>query len=113
MEEASSEWQPQGRAQARKRAAISGGMMVEVCAYFGLTASGSSDEGRERFITTAISPRYAAQILRLQEAGATEEELHPVVTEAVTESYFTEWGSRSAGLRADFAHVRSMDFPFG
>ncbi|MBH1937858.1 terminal protein [Streptomyces sp. AV19] len=112
VEETASEWQPQVRAQARERAATFGGMVVEVCAYFGFTASGSSDDGRERFITTAISPHYAAQILRLQEAGATEEELHPVVAEAITESYFTEWGSRAAGLRADFTHVQSIDFHF-
>jgi hypothetical protein len=48
-------------------------MMVHVVAYFGFTASGSSDDGRERHVTTAISPTYAAQILQLQERGATEE----------------------------------------
>ncbi|MEU0308567.1 telomere-protecting terminal protein Tpg [Streptomyces cyaneofuscatus] len=90
----------------------SGGMMVHVVAYFGFTATGSSDDGRERHITTAISPTYVQQILQLQEAGATEEELHPVVAQAVTESYFTEWGTRAQGLRADFTHVQSIDFEF-
>jgi hypothetical protein len=51
-----------------------------------------------RTITTPISPTYVAEILRLQEAGATEEDLHPVVAEAITESYFTEWGTRADGL---------------
>ncbi|MET7296240.1 hypothetical protein ABZS79_29700 [Streptomyces griseoloalbus] len=55
---------------------------------------GSSDDGRERQITTDISPYYAKQILELQEAGETEEDLHPIVAEAITESYFTEWGTR-------------------
>ncbi|ONI49898.1 Phosphoglycolate phosphatase [Streptomyces sp. IB2014 011-1] len=64
--------------------------MVHVVAYFGFTATGSSDDGREWHITTAISPTYAQQILRLQEAGATEEELHPVVAQAATESKFTD-----------------------
>ncbi|CAM5244867.1 hypothetical protein SMICM304S_00973 [Streptomyces microflavus] len=82
--------------------------MVHVVAYFGFTASGSSDDARERHITTAISPTYAQQILQLQASGATEEELHPVVAQAVTESYCTEWGTRADGLRADFAHVQSM-----
>ncbi|MEU3957734.1 hypothetical protein AB0F45_36560 [Streptomyces achromogenes] len=68
-------------------------MMVEVTAYFGITCAGSSDDGRERSITTAISPTYAKQILELQEAGATEEDLHPIVAEAITESYFTESGT--------------------
>ncbi|MFJ3206054.1 hypothetical protein [Streptomyces sp. NPDC086989] len=59
---------------------------MECTAYFGFTASGSSDDGRQRFLSTATPPTYAAQILQLQEAGATEEELHPIVAAAVTES---------------------------
>ncbi|MEV7518961.1 helix-turn-helix domain-containing protein [Streptomyces diastaticus] len=106
------EWQPQVRAQAREQAATSRGMMVEVTAYFGFTCTGSSDDGRERQITTDISPTYVKQILELQEAGATEEELHPIVAEAITESYFTEWGTRADGLRADFTSVSSISFRF-
>lgn len=112
VEETESEWQPQVRAQAREQASTSGGMMVHVVAYFGFTATGSSDDGRIRHVTTAISPTYAQQILQLQASGATEEELHPVVAQAVTESYFTEWGTRADGLRADFTHVQSIDFEF-
>lgn len=102
VEETESEWQTQVRAQAREQASTSGGMMVHVVAYFGFTASGSSDDGRERHITTAISPTYVQQIFQFQASGATEEDLHPVVAQAVTESYFTEWGTRAEGLRADF-----------
>lgn len=87
-------------------------MMVEVTAYFGFTCTGNSDDGRIRTITTPISPTYAKQILALQEAGATEEDLHPIVAEAITESYFTEWGTHANGLRADFTHVQSIDFQF-
>lgn len=112
VEETESEWQPQVRAQAREQAAISGGMMVDVTAYFGFTGKGSSDDGRQRQITTAISPTHAKRILELQEAGATEEELRPIVAEAITESYFTKWGTRAAGLRADFTHVHSIEFRF-
>jgi DNA-binding CsgD family transcriptional regulator len=112
VKETESQWQPQVRAQARERAATSSGMMVEVTAYFGFTCTGSSDDGRIRTITTPISPTYAKQILQLQEAGATEEDLHPIVAEAITESYFTEWGTRADGLRADFTHVQSIDFQF-
>lgn len=107
-----SEWQPQVRAQARERAATSGGMSVEVTAYFGFTCTGSSDDGRERQITTDISPFYVKQILALQDAGATEEELHPIVAQAITESYFTDWGTRADGLRADFTSVIKIDFRF-
>ncbi|MGW0425141.1 telomere-protecting terminal protein Tpg [Streptomyces sp. NPDC003015] len=112
VEATESEWQPQVRAQAREQASTSSGMMVEVTAYFGFTCSGSSDDGRIRTITTPISPTYVKQILELQEAGATEEDLHPIVAEAITESYFTEWGTRADGLRADFTHVQSIDFMF-
>ncbi|WP_420707070.1 telomere-protecting terminal protein Tpg [Streptomyces albus] len=56
VEETESEWQPQVRAQVREQAATSSGMMVDVTAYFGFTGKGSSDDGRERQITTAISP---------------------------------------------------------
>lgn len=87
-------------------------MMVEVTAYFGFACKGSSDDGRERTITTPISPTYAAQILQLREDGATEEELHPIVAGVITASYFTEWGTSAAGLRADFTHVQSIDFRF-
>ncbi len=97
VEETESEWKPQVRAQAREQASTSSSMMVEVTAYFGFACRGSSYDGRERSITTAISPTYAKQILELQAAGATEEDLHPIVAEAITESYFTEWGTRAAG----------------
>lgn len=111
-EETESEWQPQVRAQVRAAAATSRGMMVDVTAYFGFTCTGSSDDGRQRQITTDISPTYVKQILELQEAGATEEDLHPIVAEAITESYFTEWGTRADGLRADFTQVLKIDFRF-
>ncbi|EYT77962.1 hypothetical protein CF54_39765 [Streptomyces sp. Tu 6176] len=112
VEQTESAWQPQVRARAREQASASGGMMVEVTAYFGFTGTGSSDDGRIRTITTPISPTYAKRILVLQEAGATEEDLHPIVAEAITESYFTEWGTRAAGLRADFTHVQAIEFLF-
>ncbi|MFF8604165.1 telomere-protecting terminal protein Tpg [Streptomyces sp. NPDC015232] len=112
VEATESKWQPQVRAQVRERAAASTGMTVDVTAHFGFTCKGSSDDGRERTITTAISPTYAKQILELQGAGATEEDLHPIVAEAITESYFTEWGTRAVSLRADFTHVQSIEFRF-
>ncbi|MFI8254966.1 telomere-protecting terminal protein Tpg [Streptomyces filamentosus] len=112
VEETESEWQPQVRAQVRAAAATSRGMMVDVTAFFGFTCKGTSDDGRERQVTTEISPTYVKQILELQEAGATEEDLHPIVAEAITESYFTEWGTRADGLRADFTQVLKIDFRF-
>ncbi|MFJ9250324.1 telomere-protecting terminal protein Tpg [Streptomyces sp. NPDC101776] len=72
VEETATEWQPQVRAQAWERAATSSGMVVEVYASFGFTCSGSSDDGRERFISTPIPPVYVKEILRLQKTIATE-----------------------------------------
>ncbi|MFD6114028.1 telomere-protecting terminal protein Tpg [Streptomyces yangpuensis] len=112
VEETESEWQPQVRAQVREQASTTSGMMVDVTAYFGFVGKGSSDDGRERSITTDISPPYAKQILELQAAGATDDDLHPLVAEVITESYFTEWGTRAKGLRADFTNVVSIAFRF-
>ncbi|MEU8465788.1 terminal protein [Streptomyces sp. NPDC029003] len=112
VEETESEWQPQVRAQVREQASTNSGMMVDVTAYFGFVGKGSSDDGRERSITTDISPTYAKQILELQSGGATDEDLHPLVAEAITESYFTEWGTRAKGLRVDFTNVVSIAFRF-
>jgi len=112
LRETESEWQPQVRAQARERAATSGGMWVECTAYFGFEANGSSDDGRQRVISAPISPTYAAEILAAQEDGATEEELHPIVAAAITESYFTEWGTIAAGLQANFTDVVSLEIQF-
>lgn len=72
----------------------------------------SSDDGRLRHITTPISPAYTARILQLQEAGATDDEPHPVVAEAKVASYFSEWGKRAVGLRADMTLVESIEFEF-
>lgn len=87
VEETVSQWRPQVRAQARERVATSGGLQVKVCAACcGFEAAGSSDDGLERFMTTAFPPIYAAEILRLQEAGAKEEDRHPVIADAITAS---------------------------
>ncbi|MGW3644315.1 SDR family NAD(P)-dependent oxidoreductase [Streptomyces sp. NPDC005143] len=52
---------------------------------FGFEASGSSHDGRQRFVSTPISPAYAAQILAAQERSATEKEPYPIVAAAITE----------------------------
>ncbi|MEV7471899.1 hypothetical protein AB0O20_36270 [Streptomyces kronopolitis] len=93
-------------------ASASSGMTVEAAEYFGFTCTASSDDGCERTISTPISSPYARQILDLQEAGATDEDLHPIVSQAITESYFTGWGTRAGSLRADFTHVPVIDLLF-
>ncbi|XES00298.1 hypothetical protein HEP87_59190 [Streptomyces sp. S1D4-11] len=85
MEEAEAQWQPQVRAQARQHAATPGGLVISCRAYFGFTANGTSDEGRVKDIITAVSPSHAAQILQGIEAGATDEDLQPLLAEVITE----------------------------
>ncbi|MEE6269112.1 helix-turn-helix transcriptional regulator [Streptomyces diastatochromogenes] len=110
--ETEEQWQPQVRAQARQRAATSGGLVITCRATFGFTADGTSDDGRVRDIITAVSPSHAARILDAKEHGATDEELQPLLAEAVTESYFRAGGTIHAGLRADFQDVEHLDISF-
>ncbi|MGW1607156.1 telomere-protecting terminal protein Tpg [Streptomyces eurythermus] len=55
-QETEEQWQPQVRAQARRRAATSGGLDITCRATFGCTANGTSDDARVRDIMTAVSP---------------------------------------------------------
>ncbi|WP_234376620.1 hypothetical protein [Streptomyces sp. CB01201] len=75
-------------------------------AYCGFTGTGSSDDGRERQITTDIPSIYVRQVLELQETGETQKGLHPIVAE----SYFTKWGTQAEGFRADSTSVLSISF---
>jgi hypothetical protein len=87
-------------------------MMVRVVVNFGSTTSGFSDDGRVRHGSTAISPSYAKQILRLQEAGTAEAALHPIVAKAITASCFTGWGSQRDELVAHFTDGQSTERTF-
>ncbi|WP_437109813.1 telomere-protecting terminal protein Tpg [Streptomyces sp. enrichment culture] len=111
-QETEEHWQPQVRAQARRRAATSGGLVITCRATFGFTANGTSDDARVRDIMTAVSPSHAARILEAQERGATDDELQPLLAEAITESYFREGGTARAGLRADFRDVDYLQIDF-
>lgn len=86
--------------------------MLRVVVTFGFTTSGFSDDGRVRHVATAISPSYAKQILRLQEAGAAEAALHPIFAKAITASYFTGWRSQRDGLVAHFTDSQSTELTF-
>ncbi|WP_432088462.1 hypothetical protein [Streptomyces sp. bgisy095] len=66
-------------------------MVVHTIAYLGFTASGSSNASHRRHIITVISPTYTKQIFELREAEAAEAELHPLLAQAVTGSYFADW----------------------
>ncbi|MFF1405125.1 telomere-protecting terminal protein Tpg [Streptomyces sp. NPDC058294] len=112
VQETESEWQPQVRAQARQRAASSGGLVISCRAYFGLGPEGTSDAGRVRDITVAVTPSHAAAILAAQEDGATESDLHDAVAEAIADAYFRQGGGGRAGLEVKFADVEWLDITF-
>ncbi|MGO1025725.1 telomere-protecting terminal protein Tpg [Streptomyces rubiginosohelvolus] len=112
VEETESEWQPQVRAQARQRAASSGGLVISCRAYFGLGPEGTSDAGRVRDITVAVSPSHAAAIIAAQEDGATGSELHDAVAEAIADAYFRQGGGGCAGLEVKFADVEWLNITF-
>ncbi|MFG2491775.1 telomere-protecting terminal protein Tpg [Streptomyces caniferus] len=101
------EWQPQVRAQARANAATMGGLQIETRAVFGFSGpDGSSDSGRTRQITARASATATARILAAQADGAADEELHPLVAQALAESYFRGRAS------VKFEDVDYIDFGF-
>ncbi|MFD4130123.1 telomere-protecting terminal protein Tpg [Streptomyces globisporus] len=112
VQETESEWQPQVRAQARQRAASSGGLVISCRAYFGLGPDGTSDAGRVRDIQVAVSPSHAAAIIVAQEEGATESDLHDAVAEAIADAYFRQGGGGRAGLEVKFADVEWLNINF-
>ncbi|MFI8007984.1 telomere-protecting terminal protein Tpg [Streptomyces sp. NPDC086010] len=112
VQETESEWQPQVRAQARQRAASSGGLVISCRAYFGLGPEGTSDAGRVRDITVAVTPSHAAAIIAAQEEGATLSDLHDAVAEAIADAYFRQGGGGRAGLEVKFADVEWLNITF-
>ncbi|MET9810868.1 telomere-protecting terminal protein Tpg [Streptomyces halstedii] len=112
VEETESEWQPQVRAQARQRAASSSGLIISCRAYFGLGPEGTSDAGRVRDITVAVSPSHAATIIAAQKESATESDLHDAVAEAIADAYFRQGGGGRAGLEVKFTDVEWLNITF-
>ncbi|MFF2328554.1 MULTISPECIES: telomere-protecting terminal protein Tpg [unclassified Streptomyces] len=112
VQETESEWQPQVRAQARQRAASSGGLAISCRAYFGFGPEGTSDAGRVRDITVAVTPSHAAAIIAAQEEGATQSDLHDAVAEAIADAYFRQAGGGRAGLEVKFADVEWLNIAF-
>ncbi|MEU9943145.1 telomere-protecting terminal protein Tpg [Streptomyces lavendulae] len=112
VQETESEWQPQVRAQARQRAASSGGLVISCRAYFGLGPEGTSDAGRVRDTTVAVSPSHAAAIIAAREEGATENDLHDAVAEAIADAYFRQGGGGRASLEVKFADVEWLNIAF-
>ncbi|MFF2570993.1 telomere-protecting terminal protein Tpg [Streptomyces sp. NPDC058084] len=104
-------WQPQIRANARKTAATSAGLMVDVRARFGFTAApGTTDDARMRHLTLALPPRHAARLLDAQAAGATDRELQQATADALGEVYFRDGGRRAHDLLVELTDVEQIQF---
>ncbi|MFF8371704.1 telomere-protecting terminal protein Tpg [Streptomyces lydicus] len=106
-------WQPRVRERARKRAATTGGIVIETRARFGFTAApGSTDDGRIRLITQALPPRYAARLFDAESAGATEQQLRDIAAEGLQEIYFKDRGRRADGLQVEFTDIEYVELDY-
>jgi transcriptional regulator with XRE-family HTH domain len=105
-------WQPGIRRQARKKAATSTGITVEVWAYFGYTAPvGTTDEARLRHLTVHLSPEYAQRLFAAQDQGAGDQRMREIMAEGFQEIYFKD-GGRAAGLEVEFTGIQAIDVQY-
>ncbi|AXE90882.1 MULTISPECIES: XRE family transcriptional regulator [unclassified Streptomyces] len=104
-------WQPRVRAQARRAAATTAGIVIDTRARFGYTAApGTTDDARLRHLTVALPPEYAARLFDTQEAGGTEQQLRDIAAEGLQEIYFKDHGRRAQGLLVEFTDVEHLEF---
>jgi transcriptional regulator with XRE-family HTH domain len=90
-------WQPRIRAQARKQAATSTGLVLDARAGFGFTAApGTTDDARIRHLTLALPPHHAARLFNAQDQGAGEQQLRALAAEALGEVYFRDGAAPQA-----------------
>ncbi|MBL3671715.1 XRE family transcriptional regulator, partial [Streptomyces sp. M2CJ-2] len=102
--------QPRIRAQARKQAATSTGLVVDTRARFGFTAPGATDDARVRHLTLALPPQYAARLFDAQDTGAGAQQLRDIAAEGLGEVYFRDGGRRAHGLEVAFTDVEHLEF---
>ncbi|MCA1222186.1 telomere-protecting terminal protein Tpg [Streptomyces sp. 8L] len=106
-------WQPRVAARARQQAATSTGIVVTTRARFGYSAPiGTSDDPRQRWITQALPPTYAARLFDAHRAGATEDQLQAVIAEGLRDMYFQDGGRRASGLHVEFTDVESAEIDY-
>lgn len=105
-------WQPQIRAQARQKAATTGGIVIDTRARIGYTAPiGTTDEDRLRHLTVALPPQYAARLFDAQEQGASDQQLQQIAAEALKEVYFQDNGRRAGQLEeVRFTGIEHLEF---
>ncbi len=61
---------------------------------------------------TAVSPMHARLILAARESGATDDDLHELVAEAIADAYFRREGGGRAGLHVEFKDIEHLDVSF-
>ncbi|WP_103503408.1 MULTISPECIES: DNA-binding protein [Streptomyces] len=106
-------WQPKVRARARRRAADTGGIVIETRARFGFTAApGSTDDARVRLITQHLPPEYAARLFDARTAGASEQRLQEIAAEGLGEIYFRDRGRRADGLQVEFTDIDYVELDY-
>lgn len=99
------------RAKARKAAATSAGLMVDVRARFGFTAApDGSDDARLRHLTLALPPHHGRAPLRRPGRRRPESQTRQVAAEALGEVYFRDGGRRAAGLEVELIDVEDIPF---
>ncbi|MFF4291388.1 telomere-protecting terminal protein Tpg [Streptomyces sp. NPDC001633] len=105
-------WQPRNVAGARKAAADTKGLMIEIDARIGYRgAPGTTDEDRVRHLTVALPPYWAGKLLDSQAAGANEDDLREVAAAALREVYFQDDGQRAHGLEeVRLTDVQNVEF---
>jgi hypothetical protein len=92
-------WQPQIRAWARRRAATTGGIVIDTRARLGYTAPiGSTDQDRIRHLTVTLLSHYVARRFDAREAGASDTRLREIAAEALKDVYFQDGGRRAGSL---------------
>ncbi|MFJ8870601.1 telomere-protecting terminal protein Tpg [Streptomyces sp. NPDC102473] len=105
-------WQPKIRAQAKAKAASTGGIVIDTRARMGYTAPiGSTDQDRIRHLTVALPPAYAARLFHAQEQGAGDRRLKEIAAEALKDLYFQDGGRRAGSLEeVRFTDIEHLEF---
>ncbi|MEU1519168.1 XRE family transcriptional regulator [Streptomyces sp. NPDC005811] len=106
-------WQPRVRQRARKNAAATGGITVELRARFGYTAAGgSTDDARFRRLTVHLPAPYAQRLFDAQGQDASDAAMRGIVAEGLQEVYFKDGGHRADGLEVELNDIDYIDVAF-
>ncbi|MFJ9530559.1 telomere-protecting terminal protein Tpg [Streptomyces cyaneofuscatus] len=99
-------------AEAKQKAASTGGIIIDTRARLGYTAPiGSTDQDRIRHLTIALPPIHAARLFDAQEAEASDARLQETAAEALKEVYFQDGGRRAGSLdKVRFTDIEHLEF---